>query len=221
MRYFGEVDVKNALLQGVTLGYQVNLSVCIRMWAMTIQLMIAMGGNMPFQGRPVQDTIALALAALARPELAVHAVSRCYKTPCFPVGAGPNYVNAAAVITAPKGVNADTILARLHEIEADFGRVRSARWGGRTLDIDLLGMGGAILPDLAIYSAWADLPLAAQAVRAPGQLILPHPRLHERAFVLVPLCDVAPAWVHPVLGRTVAQMCADLPADARAEVVAL
>ncbi len=179
---------------------------------MTIQLMIAMGGNMPFQGRGVQDTIALALGALADAGVRVQAVSRYYKTPCFPAGAGPDYVNAAAVLTADRATGADTILARLHKVEADFGRARTVRWGGRTLDIDFLGMGDMILPNLAGFCAWADLPLSEQTVRAPDQLILPHPRLHERAFVLVPLCDVAPNWVHPVYERTVAQMCVELPA---------
>ena len=66
-----------------------------------------------------------------------------------------------------------------------------------------------------------NLPLAEQQQTAPGQLILPHPRLHERAFVLVPLADVAPDWVHPVLRRSVSQMLDALPQDARDEVVPL
>lgn len=183
--------------------------------------MIALGGNLTFRGARVQDTIAAALGALGAAGFGIIAQSRMYRTPCFPANSGPDYVNAAAVLTAPNGLGANAILGRLHQIEADFGRARVLRWGGRTLDIDLLAMGESVLPDLAQYHAWADLPLAEQAVRAPDSLILPHPRLHERAFVLVPLCDVAPNWRHPVLGRTVAQLCADLPAAARAEVVPL
>ena len=71
------------------------------------------------------------------------------------------------------------------------------------------------------FEAWRGLTPEAQQSRAPDRLILPHPRLHERAFVLVPLADVAPDWVHPVLGRSVQQMLDDLPQAARDEVEAL
>jgi 2-amino-4-hydroxy-6-hydroxymethyldihydropteridine diphosphokinase len=78
-----------------------------------------------------------------------------------------------------------------------------------------------VLPDAATYQRWRDLPMAQQRSEAPDQLILPHPRLHERAFVLVPLCDVAPDWVHPVSGLSVAEMCAALPQGESAAVVPL
>ena len=55
----------------------------------------------------------------------------------------------------------------------------------------------------------------------PDQLILPHPRVQDRAFVLIPLADIAPDWCHPVLRRTVRQMVDDLPPEARKDVVAL
>lgn len=63
-----------------------------------------------------------------------------------------------------------------------------------------------------------DLPLDLQKTEAPDQLLLPHPRMHERAFVLVPLCDVAPDWRHPVLGLTIAEMAERLSDEQRAEV---
>jgi len=78
-----------------------------------------------------------------------------------------------------------------------------------------------VLPDPAGFRHWLDLPPEAQSREAPDRLILPHPRMQDRAFVLVPLADVAPDWRHPVLGRTVTQMRDALPAGLLAEVVPL
>ena len=191
----------------------------IRLWQMAPDILIALGGNLPFGDHLPQDTIALALAALPLRGLTVRAASGLYKTPCFPVGAGPDYVNAAAVLADDQGRDAAGILAALHAVEAEFGRQRDRRWAGRTLDLDLLAWGDSVLPDLATFCLWRDLPAEAQAQRAPLELILPHPRLQDRAFVLVPLMDVAPDWHHPVLGRSIAQLCADLPAADRTAVV--
>jgi 2-amino-4-hydroxy-6-hydroxymethyldihydropteridine diphosphokinase len=97
-------------------------------------------------------------------------------------------------------------LETLHRIEAGFGRVRMQRWGQRTLDLDLLAFGNTVFPDVSVYSFWRDLPRDRQSLRAPDDLVLPHPRLQDRAFVLVPLRDVAPGWRHPVSGMSAAQM---------------
>jgi 2-amino-4-hydroxy-6-hydroxymethyldihydropteridine diphosphokinase len=145
----------------------------------------------------------------------VLAFSRLYATPCFPAGAGPDYVNAAAVVECGEAADLASILLRLHAVEARFGRRRVQRWGMRTLDIDLLAVGDSVLPDAATQDAWRALAPDAQIRTTPDQLILPHPRLQDRAFVLVPLADVAPDWLHPRTGLTVRQMLGALPENDR------
>ncbi|MFU8881164.1 MAG: 2-amino-4-hydroxy-6-hydroxymethyldihydropteridine diphosphokinase [Rhodobacterales bacterium] len=182
------------------------------------EFLVAFGGNLPSdQGMPEQ-TIAAALSEFKAEGLRLIAVSQLYDTPCFPPGAGPDYVNAAARVCSHLG--AADVLAALHRIEARHGRMRVQRWGMRTLDLDLLAAGDLVLPDVASQARWRNLSPDEQGKMVPEGLILPHPRLQDRAFVLVPLADVAPDWVHPLTGQTVAQMCAALPAAARAEVKA-
>jgi 2-amino-4-hydroxy-6-hydroxymethyldihydropteridine diphosphokinase len=144
-----------------------------------------------------------------------------YRTPAYPAGSGHDYLNAAGAFSVAPDVTAERILACLHDIEAQAGRNRTLRWGARVLDLDLLALDDLVLPDAETQDRWRDLPLAEQASRAPGRLILPHPRLQDRAFVLVPLVDVAPDWRHPRLGLTVREMLAALPPEDVASVVAI
>lgn len=183
------------------------------------EYLIALGGNLRSERGVPQQTLRAALERLTQSGAQPVAVSAFYRTPCFPPGAGPDYVNAAAKVSFAGGPKA--LLKVLHEVEAGFGRERVERWGRRTLDLDLIAAGQDVLPDYVTHERWRDLPLEDQLEATPDELILPHPRLQDRAFVLVPLADVAPSWVHPVLGRSVAEMMAGLPAEDLAEVVAL
>lgn len=180
------------------------------------EFLVALGGNLPSEQGAPDDTLRAALADLEEAGLRILAVSRFFDTPCFPAGAGPDYVNAAARIEGR--MTPRDLLDLLHRIEARHGRERLQRWGMRTLDLDLLAAGDTVLPDAATQTAWRDLPAAQQSRETPTDLILPHPRLQDRAFVLVPLADVAPDWVHPLTGQSVARMCAALPEDDRAAV---
>lgn len=183
-------------------------------------VLVALGANLPSGGARPAETVLAAFKALSKAGLDVVVTSRLWRTPCFPPGAGPDYVNAAAVIAAP-GLTPQEILVRLHGIEAEFGRERLGRWAGRTLDLDLIAVGELVLPDAPEQTRWRDLAPGAQARLAPDRLILPHPRLQDRDFVLIPLAEVAPDWRHPLLGLTVREMLAALPAGAGADVVSL
>lgn len=177
--------------------------------------LIALGGNLPGPGRTVAQTLVAALAALVREGFGIVAVSRFHRSPAYPAGSGPDYVNACARLQTADLTPAE-VLAALHRVEVAFGRNRSTRWAARGLDLDLLAMGDTIAPDAATLAQWIALPPTDQARLAPETLILPHPRLAERAFVLIPLFEIAPRWRHPMLGQSVAEMLAALPAAEKA-----
>lgn len=109
-------------------------------------------------------------------------------------------------------------MAVLHDVEADLGRTRDKRWEARVLDLDLIDYAGLIAPDAAVHQTWREMPLEEQMTRTPKQMILPHPRVQDRLFVLVPLRDVAPDWVHPVTGVSVTDMLNGFSAGALAEI---
>jgi 2-amino-4-hydroxy-6-hydroxymethyldihydropteridine diphosphokinase len=184
------------------------------------EALIALGANMPAGDMDPASTLKRALALLAAaPDVSVARVGRWYRTPAWPPGSGADFVNGAAALRTRLGPEA--LLAWLHEVEDRLGRTRPVRWGPRVCDLDLIGAGDLVLPDRATVARWMALSPEAAAAETPERLILPHPRMHERAFVLVPLMDVAPDWRHPVLARTVAEMRDGLPVERLAEVAPL
>ena len=153
-------------------------------------IFVALGANVPFRDLSPVDTMRAALGQFPAYGLNPVTVSRVYASPAWPDPADPPFVNAVAAVAT--GLSAEDSLAALHRIEDLFGRRRLHANAPRTLDLDLLDHGGAIR-------------------RGPG-LVLPHPRLSERAFVLLPLQDVAAGWQHPETGASLAALIAALPA---------
>jgi 2-amino-4-hydroxy-6-hydroxymethyldihydropteridine diphosphokinase len=180
--------------------------------------LVAFGANIPVGESLPNQTIYAAVSALCESGFTCLSVSHLYKTPCFPAGAGPDYVNAATLLRYPSEWTANDVLNHFHRVEADFGRKRALRWGMRTLDIDLIAIDDLILPDPATLRHWIDLPPEQQRISAPDQLILPHPRMQDRAFVLVPLAEIAPDWCHPLLNTSIHALLASLPVKDKEDV---
>jgi len=148
-------------------------------------ILVAAGSSLPFCTRESNDLVLDAFSALGR------AVGQCdisplYETPAWPDPSDPPFINAVAAVSTT--LSPEALLAALHAIEAGFGRKRHEKNAPRTLDLDLL----------AYHEERRD--------GADGGLILPHPGIAEREFVLAPLCDLAPDWRHPITGKTAKSM---------------
>jgi 2-amino-4-hydroxy-6-hydroxymethyldihydropteridine diphosphokinase len=157
-------------------------------------ILVAIGSNLAAPGcaSPL-DTAEAALARLTVAAVAVARRSRWYVSEPVPPSDQPWYVNGVAAVETRLGPA--PLLEMLLAVEARFGRRRGAPNAARTLDLDLLDYDGTECRS--------------------ERLVLPHPRLHERRFVLMPLTDVAPHWRHPVSGKTVAELLAALPPGQR------
>ncbi len=161
-------------------------------------------------GKPA-DALKFALEAMLTDSVKVIQTSPFYITSAFPKGSGPDFVNAAAEIET--SLSPHDLLAFLHEIETSAGRERLKRWAQRSLDLDLISYANAVLPNVKVHEDWVNLPFEDQLTKAPDELILPHPRVQDRAFMMVPLRDVAPDWVHPNTGENVNDLIAKLPSQ--------
>jgi 2-amino-4-hydroxy-6-hydroxymethyldihydropteridine diphosphokinase len=161
-------------------------------------IFVGAGGNLPHPVYgPPRRTLEEALHALEPHGIEVRRISPWYRTRPVPASDQPWFVNAVAEVAT--ALDAGQVLAALHAVERDFGRVRSVPNAPRIVDLDLLDYQGALSPG------------------GPGLPTLPHPRLDRRAFVLRPLADLEPHWRHPANGRTIATLLAALPAGQQIE----
>ena len=169
-------------------------------------ILVGLGGNLPGPAGPPPATLEAALERLAAAGVRTVRRSRWYRAAPVPPSGQPWYTNGVALVET--GLDPAGLLALMLRVEASLGRRRrpgERRWAARVLDLDLL--------------AYGDLVVGAGGGGGPPP-VLPHPRLHERAFVLLPWAEVAPAWRHPVTGRTVAEMIRALPPGQQVEPLA-
>jgi 2-amino-4-hydroxy-6-hydroxymethyldihydropteridine pyrophosphokinase len=146
---------------------------------------LALGTNLG--DRPAN--LKAAVAALS-PHVVVYQVSQVYETPPWGITDQPAFLNM--VLKGGTSLDPRELLERLKRLETKLGRVAGLRWGPRQIDLDIL-----FFDDIVLDS--------------PG-LTIPHPHLHERAFVLVPLADLAPGLCHPILHKTVGELLSALDA---------
>ena len=152
-------------------------------------ILVALGANLPGPAGTPAQALAAACKSMAAKGISITDSSRIWLSAPVPVSDQPWYSNA--VVRVETKLPAACLMEELKNIETSFGRVRIKKNEARVLDLDLVACNDDVL-------------------QSPG-LVLPHPRLHQRSFVLMPLREVAPDWVHPVLHKSVDDLIAALP----------
>lgn len=158
-------------------------------------IVIGLGANLPTAefGEP-RATLGAALEAMETAGIRVIDRSPWYQSAPVPVSDDPWYVNG--VVSVETRLKAEELVKTLLSMEAGFGRTRTELNAPRILDMDLIAYNNVIVSG-----------------ETRDQLSIPHPRMSDRAFVVLPLKDIAPDWVHPVTGTTISELAKKLPAS--------
>lgn len=170
-------------------------------------IVVSLGANLSQPDRTALGSLEAAIETLVSRRIGIAARSQWYRSAPVPFSDQPDYINGAVLVNAD--LDPWQLLVLLHEVEAVFGRKRAERWASRTLDLDLIDYRGFIT-----LNGWRGGRLSEPAA---GELCLPHPRAHERAFVLRPLGEIAPAWQHPLLGKSAEALLEGPPSRQRCE----
>lgn len=157
-------------------------------------VIVALGGNLPGRFDSIRHALRAALESLGSRGLKPVLTSSLWRSSAWPDPSRPDYLNAVTIVET--ALEPEQVLSVLHAIERDFGVRRGERNSPRVLDLDLIACG--------------------RLIRNDG-IVLPHPRAAERLFVMGPLAEIAPEWIHPELGLSAAELArrARVGADAR------
>ena len=147
-------------------------------------IILAVGGNLAGDYPSLEALLEAALSAFLGADLRVVRRSGWWRSAAWPDPGAPAYLNGVAIVETQLSPRA--LMAAILDLEAEFGRTRTHPNAPRTLDLDLIAYG-------------------RQVIDEPG-LIVPHPRAHQRRFVMGPLAEIAPEWAHPALGETAASL---------------
>ena len=164
-----------------------------------IKYYIALGSNLETKNMDRLEILNKALEYFPMFSISLVKVSSFWESKSYPNKNQPNFINAVSEVQSI--LNPHQTLCSLKKIEIILGRKVNSRWGSRVLDLDILAAGSLILPNLRIFNKWLKMPLEKQIQNQPNQLILPHPRIQDRLFVLKPLSEIDPNWIHPVLNK--------------------
>ncbi len=164
-------------------------------------ILVGLGGNLSSSVGSPATTLQAACDILGDSGLTNIEISSLYQSTPIPASDQPDFINCA--LKAETRLSPDALLHLFQATEKKLGRHAGDRWSARTCDIDLLAYGDSLLPN---RESWCDVAYNKDPAAYLNEPVVPHPRLHRRAFVLVPLCEIAPEWKHPYLGKTISDI---------------
>ncbi|MCF6215731.1 MAG: 2-amino-4-hydroxy-6-hydroxymethyldihydropteridine diphosphokinase [Emcibacter sp.] len=182
-------------------------------------IFIGLGSNLSEgkSGTP-RSMLAAALGEMAACGIDVVELSHFYESEPVPKSDQPWFINAVAAVEtrlSPEG-----LLKNLHDIETKLGRTRRIRWEARIIDLDIIAYDDCIYPSSGdgpdgwhVAAGDDHITRQNQDENQEQVMVIPHPRMHERLFVLKPLMDICPEWIHPVLGKTAKSFARELAAQ--------